>query len=413
MKVSRNQLILAFIIGFLPVSLSARENGLKYKLLQAHKPNQPVQRWLLHGYSAKQRLIEVQDDQLIWISPTTGSQIGSLTLPEGYLHTITSKGGNYFAVTHLSNNGQENNKAFKVEVFAANGQKQYQVEKQQYYDDSMPLVAISDSDGALLLGKNSIGKIWFYDETGQLLREVELFPNAAYDLERTLSVDMSADGSRVGIAASRRGASPVGSDAPNPSAEPRVFVYGNDGTLLWQRDMPGFSTSVVAMSPDGDYLVANNYTADVQGNVKKQATLFDRQGRRIKDFDILFKKAAFSPDSKFVLLSDNMTAKLIDLSTEREVWNHQIRRQEGMIATAALSNLAEVAALLVAPNNFVDGHFLVTEPTIKIFDHSGQLIQEIRNADETFQTPALEISPDHQSLTIGFQDAYQIYEAVK
>ncbi|NIT56708.1 MAG: hypothetical protein GWN00_10885, partial [Aliifodinibius sp.] len=169
----------------------------------------------------------------------------------------------------------------QVDIYSSSGEKRYSLNRNQYYDDSIPSVVISDLDGSVIMGQNTVGKLWFYDQDGELRREVELFPDASYDLERILHLDLSEDGTRLAVVASKRGASHLGSKAPHPSGEPHLFLLTHTGDELWKKALPDFNSSATAISKNGDHLIANSYTVDIPGNLQKQSLLFNDNGERI------------------------------------------------------------------------------------------------------------------------------------
>ena len=66
---------------------------------------------------------------------------------------------------------------------------------------------------------------------------------------------------------------------------------------------------------------------------------------------------------------------------------------------------------MFAKNEFKNGEFVVTNSRLAVFERFGALHQEIILKDETFKIPALRLSPDHQKIIVGFENAYYIYEA--
>lgn len=384
----------------------------RYELTTSQNVGRPVKSWLFSEQMEKTGLsiIAVHDKQIKWIRNVESKL---LDLPGGNLKTLFSKGGNYFGIISLieSLKTSNRNKILRVEIYTSSGEKLYSLSRNQYYDDSIPSVVISDLNGSMIIGQNSIGKLWFYHQDGELRREVELFPDASFDLERTLHLDLSEDGTSLAVAASKRGASPLGSKAPKPSGQPHLFLFTPSGDEVWRKALPGFSTSAAAISEQGDFLIANSYSVDTRGNIKKTTSLFDNHGARIANFDLLFKYAHFSSDSEFLILAENRKARVVELSTGQTAWSHNISRKQGMITVVRLANKAAVAVLLVARNEFKNGAFVFTNPRLAVFDRFGALHQEMIVKDQTFKIPALRLSPDHQKIIVGFENAYHIYEA--
>lgn len=406
---------LLLCIGFAYVNCSFSQaqpnNSWQYQLIKSEKMDQSVKAWFFQ--TAEQLTtsptLAVQQEQINWLN--SGQ---TLTLPEGYQQTVASREGYFFGVLSLTEEPADKRfKLLKFDVYTLPGQKMYTLSRTQFYDDSPLAVAISDKDGAVILGQRTTGKLWFHDRNGDLIKEVTLFPDAAYDLERVLALHLSVDGQRLAVVASKRGASPAGSDVANPSGEPSVFLFNQNGEQLWRKFLPEFNTSSVGISPDGEFILANNYTVDMQGDVKKATLLFNKEGKEMAGIDLLFKYVDFSPDSKYVILAENNVAQTLELATGKILWTQQISKDDGMIATVELSNSAKIAAVLVAKNEFKDDAFLFMQPVLKIYDQAGDLQQEIEMTDESFVKPELKLSADHRTLKIGFRDSYRVYEAMK
>jgi hypothetical protein len=237
-----------------------------------------------------------------------------------------------------------------------------------------------------------------------------LFRDTEYDLERILQIDLSKDGTTVAIVAGKRGASPAGSNAPDPSAEPHLFLFSLNGMELFRKPLPDFNTSATAISDNSQYIAANSYTAAIDGNITKRTIIVDNTGKKIGQVNVLFKQADFTSDSKFLILADNNVAKVFNLTTRKISWSYSISEWEGMITAVDISNNGEISALLVAKSNFGDGTFMFTNSRLKILNSGGNLLQELEMTDQEFEKPALNLSDDSKKIFIGFRNAYQIYQ---
>jgi hypothetical protein len=261
-----------------------------------------------------------------------------------------------------------------------------------------------------IIGQNTTGEILFYDSNGSLLRKVALFSDAEYDLERILQIDLSRDGTTAAMVAGKRGASPAGSDAPRPSADPYLFLFSLNGEELLRKPLPDSNTSAAAISDNSQYIAASSYTIAIEGDITKRTIIFDNTGGEIGQVDMLFKLARFSSDSKFLILADNNTAKVVSLTNGMTVWSHTIPKREGMISAADISNKGEIAVLLIAENEFRDGTFIYTNPRLIVLNSNGASLQELEMSDQEFETPALNLSDGSTKIFVGFKNAYQIYQ---
>jgi hypothetical protein len=381
-----------------------------YQLENSLSMDSPVKFWVLKASSnfSDNPILAIGEQQISWIGEST---LESIDLPTHALGVIFSKEGKFYAVIHADNTpmSPDDSRNISIEVFRSDGEKIYSINRTQSYDDLIPILMVSDGDGSVIVGQNSNAQIWFYDHTGELLEKVSLFQKIEYDLERNLSIDINSEGSYVAVVAGKRGSSPEGSGAINPSAEPEQFLFTTDGALLWKKELPKYNSTSTAISPDGSFIATNNYTIDMQGNVSKTTIVFDSDGQKLMTTEILFKHAVFSPNSKTLLLMENSTAQLVDLSTTDLLWKHEVSQSDGIITSGSLSENGEIALLLIAKNEFKDGEFLFVEPELQVFDIQGKVIQEIRVLEQTFQIPSLKISTDSKEIFVGFKNIYQIY----
>lgn len=377
----------------------------QFELTKSEDFRESINMWL---FPTEKSIISIDKKQ---ITRRSDSEANHFTLAEDALEVIFSKGSNYLGIVSLNRVpvGSSENRKLRIEVYTAKGEKLYEIQRTYYYDDALPLAAISEADGSLIIGQSTSGEIRFYNPNGSLLRKVRLFDDAEYDLERVLQVDLSKDGKTVAVVAGKRGASPAGSNAPNPSAEPHLFLYDLNGMELLRKPLADFNTSTTAISDDGRYIAANSYTVAIEGDITKRTIIFDNSGKEIGEVNLLFKQAGFSPDSKFLILTDNTNAKALNLTTGSISWSYTISKREGKITAADISNNGEIAVLLAADTEFREGTFIYTNPRLEILNSGGNLLQELEMTDQEFEKPALNLWDDAKKIFIGFRKTYQIY----
>ena len=241
-------ILLAFFLLF------SQSNDDQFELVKSENFAKSINNW---QFPTAKPVIAVENKQITWQST---SETNQFNLPDDVLRVIFSKNSNYFGIVRLTKFSEsgKNNQKLRIEIYSANREKLYELERIHYYDDSFPLTAISDLDGSLIIGQNTTGELWFYDPNGSLLNKVQLFSDAEYDLERMLYADISKDGTVVVIAAGKRGASPAGSNAPNPSAEPHLFLFSIKGEKFWENPLPDFNTSATVISDKGQYIAVSS-----------------------------------------------------------------------------------------------------------------------------------------------------------
>ena len=398
------------LIVILIAASGVLQAGATYRLTSSQQLKQAVVSWFIPPVfeMEKSAAIAVQPEQLIWWNEAVKP---SLDFSNDYFQTIFSETGNYFAVTTLTGRTGNPNQArtFAFTVYSANRAELYSLTFRHFYDQPFPTVVISDQDGAAVVGHSATGEIRFYDQSGNLVAEKQLFPSAEYDLERILDISLSADGSRVAVAATKRGSAPNGSSALHPSGEPHLFLFTPKGEEIRSIPLPGYQTSGCVISPNGAFVVANSYTVESGGSVVRQDQVFNAEGTIVARLDLLFKYAQFSPDNRSLLLANNSTAKMVDLTTGTIVWRHQISADQGMITAARVANEGKVSLLLVAKNEFRNRAFIFTHPRLMIFNQTGEILQQIELTDQVFHKPALGLTVDGQQISIGFNHSYQIF----
>ena len=327
------------------------------------------------------------------------------------LNTFFSKDGRYYAAMELTDQDDSNTgtKVILITVSSIEDKEQYQIQMNQGFDEPYPMILVSDKDGSLVMGYNATGQLIFYSSEGARFAETELFPGSGYDLERTLYMDAAADGARIAVAAQERAAAPKGSPAPEPDGNPKVFLFNSSADLMWEKELEEYNTSVLSVSPDGNSIITNAYTIDIHGKLLKKARLFDRQGRLVETFDMLFKNARFSDNSKNLLMADNRRAISYNFETSMLIWEYEIANPAEMITAGRISNKGDVSALLVATNRFRDDGFVFEDPELIIYSQRDKSLQQIPLKKQLFTSPGLWMSPNASEIYVGLQDSYQIF----
>ena len=336
------------------------------------------------------------------------------TLPTDHLHSVFSHNGRFF--TDVKLNPRESiepiDREMTMTVFNSEKNVLYHLSRAQLYDRSLPQLVLSDKDGSLILGENDTGKLWFYDNKGSLNEQVNLFSEASYDLERILIIDLSVDGSRVAVLASKRGSAPAGSDAVHPDdAEPHLILFNSAGRELWRKKLPEFAASAMTKSPDGSKILVNNFTVNQSGNIIRRSLVYNVNGEVIFETDLLYKSAQFSGNSNRLILADNQMIRLIDLENNELIWKNKIPRNDGIITQVAITESADFSIVLLGKNDWNGEYFFYHHPKILILDGQGMISQNIPFNDQTFRIPALWISPDGAFLKVGFENKLYIYSA--
>ena len=401
-------LCFSFFILFLVGFLSAQEsinNNVRYELIGEKQIAPIVNSWFL---SASQQTA-LTPDQMLFLE---NSRVEIFPHPQQYLKTSFSKNGKFFAIQILNprETVEKIDRELMISIYSDLKKESYRLIRNVFYDHSFPSVTISGADGSLVLGENDSGELWFYDKNGTLIRQVVLFPDAEYDLEKVLDVDMCDDGSRIAVIAGKRVGSPAGSNAVNPSAEPHLFLFTGDGKELWRKALPDLNSNGVAISPDGRIIVANSYTISVEGKLIKRTLIFREDGNILNETDILFKQDRFSKDSKYLLLASNQELQMVDLTAGNVIWSQKISRKDRMIVDLDIADGGKQVAILLAVNEWADSQFVYRQPVITIYDNRGEEIQKLTFADEPSSRPAIRFTNQDKNFMVGLGNTLYLYQ---
>jgi len=399
-----------FILNFL-VSLSVARDvrSLQYRPLQTFPANKIVRAYFLARDGGNESLpnIVLYDDSMERAT-TSGQSI--FQIPMDYIDYTFSVAGHYAGfLQKLESGSSQQQSELRFSVINHIGKTQSTIHFLHFYDEPFPAFALSDKNGAVVAGQSATGTVWFYDATGHLSKEVDLFPDDEYALERILQIQISENGERVAVLATRRPSSPVDADVSNPSGDPTLFLFNSQGEEIWQRSLPGTDAGSIALSAQGNTIFASSYTSKLNGHVKHSSILFDDTGEKIAEFNLSFRKAHFSSNGERAILIDNRQAALINVSSKQIVWNFKSRKPQ-IIADAQLSQDGDVAVVLRAQNNFRNGKFIFEEPEIIVLNSKGEMTQSIA-IDGTFETPAISLSPDAKYIYLGLQKSLRIFTA--
>jgi hypothetical protein len=384
-----------------------------YELIQTEPTRESVKTW---------RFLPSTEGPTVIILTANQQRINSLNnpedldfaLPEDAINTVFSRLGKFFALIRMGNSSNSTeDRIITIEVYSVNGDRLYEIPFTHYYDNPLPIVAISDDGGSAVIGQRVTGEVWFYNQSGALINNLQLFPEAQYDLERTLFIEANNNGSRIAITASKRAVSPAGSGIQNESGEPHLFLFSATAEEIWRANLPLYFTNALTISDDGEFLAVNNSTITTQGQLTKKTIVFDGNTHQIGEMDLFFKQAHFSADSKYLIVAENNQAKIFNIESASEEWDYQLPKAEGLISSVRVSNNGETAVLLTAKSEFQENKFVFTNPVLKILNKEREIIQELPIKDQTFENPAVYLAPNAELIYVGFENEYQIYQAVQ
>ena len=346
---------------FLCNQIAVAQESPRFEISSSTETGQATHAWHFSSFrDASQPVFVAVQAQQLWLH---GDGINrTLQVGDEYLETVFSKKGTYFGIVSRQEIPDSEHSNLLLEVFSAAGDPRYSLTRFQARDDTRPNFTISDLNGVTVVAQNTTGMLEFYNESGLLKKQIELFKQSNYDLERVVMLDPSWHGEVAVIVSDAETASGEVSQSPNRNAW--LLSFDPDGHERWRKPMPGFGASVVAISPDSRYIFSNAYTVDAIGRVTKASFLFDRDGKRRAQFDFLCKRVTFSHDSERAILSDNREALLVDLSLRQIAGKYGLTDPQAMIITTAIADNGIVAAVLSARLSYDNGFFYFSEAPI-------------------------------------------------
>lgn len=397
--------IILISCSFLFAQESTKESGWLELERQIDVPAEVTQ-W----YVFPEKQIAITSREMI-LYQEGGSQ--TIPLPPHYLKTVFSKNGRFAALVTLNprDSVEPIDRDLTISVISISdpSRELYHINRKVYFDRVIPSISVIGDNGSVIVGESDIGQLWFYDQNGNLVTQIMLFTDAEYDLEKILDIDVNEDGSRVAVIAGKRGGSPAGSDAVNPNAEPHLFFFTGQGMEIWRKALPDFNSNEVAISPDGQLIVANSFTIFTNGRLIKKTVIFNAEGQHIFTTDLLFKHARFSPDSRYVLLAENNQLQLVDAVQGESLWRQKISRQNGIFIDGAVSGQNGITAVLIAGISWENDQYVSLNPHVVLFNLKGQSLQRIEYTDQKALKPGLCFGGVTESLLVALGNSYQIF----
>ena len=393
--------ILFFTQVFLLAIVSVYAQKAQYKALPLYSSRHEI---LLSGLiptsQDKEPSVIIAANQHLALKNPSGEK--DIPLSDNFYSIIPSRSDHYFAVIDLIplQKSLRSDKQIRLTVYSAEGSRLYTIEFEKRYDDPMPVIGISDGDGAAVIGQSALGKLTFYNSQGQIEQEVDLFPDAGYDLERHLQFEFAQNGNRLAVLAGKRGVSPLDSDAPNPSAEPYLFLFDEYGQEIRRQSIPETAPHNMAVSPDGNTIFVAGYTASGNGQIRKNTRLLQADGKTVTVFPLLFRSADFSAQSGRAVLADRSSVYQINTSSGKMINEKSFSPDQGIITAARWDQKGINIFLLFAQSRLNDAGFIFTKPIVRIIDPGGREVQTLSFPDETFTEPSLRVRDD--KVMVGF-----------
>jgi hypothetical protein len=193
-------------------------------------------------------------------------------------------------------------------------QQSYTVERVLPFDVPSPLIALNEQSGVLVLRYVFDGFAEVYNDAGKKIWENQFFKDEEPNYERTI-------GAAVGSASIFF----LVSDIKREHAVVQKFSMG--GALQWTVQLPHQYAYEIALSPDEKTIVAGSYLA-LEDEVRQSAALISDNGTIHNDINILFRKAAFSKDNRFLALISEREVVTVSMDSKKEAGRISKQRRE-------------------------------------------------------------------------------------
>ena len=377
-----------------------------YQLMEKNSAQSVIRQWQFFGDQNAPLQYHVTDKR-ITSHPPSGSH--TIIRPSFSAMPAFSPNGQFLAVLSMDTPPDQNHQTttYTVNIYNTELRLLRTLTLPAYYDEGPPMLSLSDRDGSLIIGRAATGDLHFYNSAADQYTELNLFPDADFDLERVMIIRQSGD--IIAVLASRRASAPADGAAAHPDSEPHVFVFTPTGTEMTRFRLPGHAANQLQLCKNGEFIAVNSYTAYAQsGRVDRYANLYRISGEQLWQGDILFKLADFSENGRHLLLADNRQWLMLDLPDGSHLLRGKIDNPAEMITAAAAANDGS-SALLIARSAFHEGGFVFTEPRLDVSNLIGETVQILRFPEQTYQLPTLYLSPAGDRLQVAFHKSTQLY----
>lgn len=255
-----------------------------------------------------------------------------------YSYTVENVGGARRA-------GETNQ--FRMSVQNA-GKTAYTIERTIPFDVPFPLISFNETTGMTVLRYVFDGFVEVYHPNGKKVWEHTFFKDEEPNYERT-----------IGAAIGKRSVYFLVSDAYREKA--LVYQFALDGVLRWTATLPHQYAYEIAVSDNEETIIAGSYLA-LEDEVRRSAAILNMRGEIEGNIDILFRKAVFSEDNRFIALGSEREAVTVSRSAKQEL--ARTKKQTDGIITDMIWNGYD---LLIQESNVVtpnDGRFYYADPSI-------------------------------------------------
>jgi len=284
----------------------------------------------------------------------------------------TSRNGDFYAETEIRAAAEKypEMNSWTATVYARGAERKYQLSREVPYDVPYPAIYLSD-DGRSLLVISFDGLIEFYNERGNLVQKLLPFPSPTPDYERVITCSVAGDRAGFVVSESR------GTNA-------RLILTDLEGHEPQNIQLEGKHAGQVYVSNSSRHVLASSYSSD--DKIKLSTFLFDRLGKSIHEFDILFRHADISEDDELAVVADRNALLIAGLDARAPAIRWTTGSTERVITDVKV--IGGFVAAVVEEISIEAGKPVYNSPSLMLVDRKGQVVAT-RTHTGTFPHPAV------------------------
>ena len=365
--------------------------------------------WTATSFAGDRPAILVTDEFMQFLDPS--GQILAHLERSPQSRFFLSKEGNFIGIQELSVAGEKRGspRMLSLTLYSRDGRKLWSLKQPLGGDEPVPSFYLSDP-GRVVMVQPLQGIISFLDEQGSLAGEVRLFPGAMDETERGVACAFSADGNYVAVNILLHHARPGDEMSPRGKGRSYLVLFDSRGKEIWRRELEQEISDRVAISPNGQAVVAGAYSVKGLDAVQRATYLYDAGGELIGAFDFPFRQAAFSWDGRFLLLGQKNSIHLLDTQTGQVLWEKMLPGEAGQIRALDLSPDGSLALAQLARGAYLGPRFVYASPRVLLFDEGGHQVWQGDFPEDSFIQPVARFLEDGSGFLLAFHNRYLIYE---
>jgi hypothetical protein len=300
----------------------------------------------------------------------------------------TSRSGAFYAETEIKTAAAKYPElnSWTATVYARGGERKYQISRQVPYDVPYPTIYVANN-GRSVLVISFDGLIEFYDRSGTLVRKISAFPLASPDYERVITCSIAGEVAAFDVSESQ------GTNA-------RLILTDLEGHETQSTPLTGKHAGQVYISNSGSHLLAGSYSSD--NEIKLTTVLFDKLGKSIHEFEMLFRHADISEDDELVVVADRNRLLIAGLDTRAPATHWTTGSTERVITDVKIAG--GFVAAVVEEIRIEAGKPVYVSPSLVVVDRKGQVAAS-RTLTGTSSRPAV-LRSEGSTVTLSNESAF-------